>query len=67
MFSVHIGDHNLLTEGFNLKIHVLVNCVSVKFHTSFDEEVCINVGCAQTHRNLYERIEMCVAISVYTL
>lgn len=43
--SVHIRTHNLLTKGLNFKIYVLVNCVSVKLHTSFDGKVCINILC----------------------
>lgn len=45
MSSVHIRNNNLLTKGLSFKIYVLGNCVSVKLHTSFDREVCINVLC----------------------
>lgn len=45
MFSVHIGNHNLLTKGLNFKIYVLVNCVSVKLHTSCHGVVHIKALC----------------------
>lgn len=59
MFSVHIGNHNLLTKGLNFKICASELCFSeiayfLPWGGSYKSSVC-----AHNHRN-YTKVEGCV-------
>lgn len=55
MFSVHVRNHNLLTNRLNSKIYMLVNYDSVKLYAYFGREVHINVVYLPTKQKLNGR------------